>query len=281
MNPETAPISNNIAANQASVPAFVDNVTSQFIVTPTGNPSIVGVSGFIFSIIGNEDMALDSDITDAFTETNISYQDQIAVRPEQFTLAGYVGELANSLSNQFTNAVTALAPLLVTPGLGANFNDQDEQFYDQLALIQASEINIINSAESFYSLFTQFSTTATQQQQAFQYFYNLWLSRTLCIVETPWGILENMAILNVRARQDELTNMVSDFSVTFKAMRFANTTVTTTVNGVDSSTLTGIAQAILSPVQTNGQIISGQSTPQKTLTTAMSNLVSSSVSSGV
>ena len=221
MNPDT-PISSNIQANQTTLPALVDNVTSQFIVTPA-TPTTIGVSGFIFSIIGDEEISLDSEITDSFTETNISYQDQIALRPEQFTLSGYVGEIVNDVGNIFTAIITTLQNFGNSPGMGAVLNTQDQQFYDELALIAASEVSIINTAESVYNLFSGFSTTATAQQNAFQYFYNLWLSRTLCEVETPWGVLENMAILNVRARQDETTRLFTSFSVTFKAMRFANT----------------------------------------------------------
>lgn len=272
MNPETPPISNNIANNQATVPSFVDNVTSQFIVTPTGNPTIIGVSGYIFSILGNEDMSLDAEITDAFTEVNISYQDQIAVRPEQFTLSGYVGELVNTFPNQFTSVLTTIALFGATPFMGATFNSQDEQFYDQLALVTANENSLINTAQSMYGLFSSLSTTVTNQQNAFQYFYNLWLSRTLCEVETPWGILGNMAILNVRARQDETTLLVSDFSVTFKAMRFATTTTTISANGTDLSTVSGKAAQTLTPIASTGSIVSGQSVNNSVLSQYIDNL---------
>lgn len=265
------PVSANIASTQNTIPAFLDSVTSQFIVSPL-TPSIIGVSGFVFDIIGNEEISLDSEITDSYTETNTTYQDQIALRPEQFTLSGYVGELVKDFSNQFTNIITALAAFGNVPGLGVNFNAQDQQFYDQLALIQASEINIVNTAESVYSLFSNFSTTATKQQNAFQYFYNLWLSRTLCMVETPWGVLENMAILNVRARQDEITRMVTDISVTFKAMRFANTATTTTVStgaqaDIPIPSIVGSDQAnsILQSVPDNGGTVAGKLTSSTSL----------------
>lgn len=229
------PINSNVQDNQNTLPNLVDNVTSQFIVTPA-DQIIIGVSGFIFSIIGDEEMSLDAEITDSYTETNISYQDQIALRPEQFTLSGYVGELVNSFPNLFTDIITTLQIFGSPPGMGATLNTQDQQYYERLALIAASEASIINTAESIYGLFSGLSTTASAQQNAFQYFYNLWLSRTLCQVQTPWGTLENMAILNVRARQDETTRLFTSFSVTFKAMRFASTTSQPTSPATTSQT---------------------------------------------
>lgn len=274
MNPDT-PISPNVQTNQNNMPVLVDNVTSQFIVVPTGNPSTIGVSGFIFDIIGNEDLALDSDITDSYAETNVSYQDQIALRPEQFTLSGYVGELVNDFSNKFTNIITALANFGIVPNLGPTLNSQDEQYYDQLALTIASEDSIINTAETVYGLFSSFVTTATRQQNAFQYFYNLWLSRTLCQVETPWGVLENMAILNVRARQDETTRTVSDFSITFKAMRFASTTTmmvsTTPTSPQPTTTSSPQATATLQSVPDNIGTVAGTATNNSLLSTYIGN----------
>ena len=228
------PINDNVAANQTTLPTLVSNVTSQFIVTPP-TPTTIGVSGYIFNIIGNEEFSCDAEITDSYTETNITYQDQIALRPEQFTLYGYVGEVVNQFSNSGVSLLTVLAIFGIVPGMGANFNTQDEQFYDKMALVQNNVNNAINLATSIFGLFSTVSTTVTKQQKAFSYFYNLWLSRTLCQVETPWGVMENMAILNVRARQDETTRLVSDFSVTFKAMRFASTTIGTQTSPATTS----------------------------------------------
>lgn len=275
MNPDT-PISDNVLANQNTLPALVDNVTSQFIVTPL-SPSTIGVSGFIFDIIGNQEFMLDSEITDSYTETNISYQDQIALRPEQFTLSGYVGELAQDFPNNFTDVITALAAFGIVPNMGPTLNSQDEQYYDQLALVAASENSIINTATDVYDIFSAFSTTVTNQQNAFQYFYNLWLSRTLCEVETPWGVLQNMAILTVRARQDETTRLVSDFSVTFKAMRFASTITTTTSSTTPgaptpSSTSSPQATAILQSVPDNAGTVAGTSTDNSLLSNYIRNI---------
>ena len=61
----------------------------------------------------------------------------------------------------------------------------------------------------------------TKQGSAFLYFYNLWKSRSLFSVETPWGIYTNMVISSLRAEQPEETKDYTDFTVTFKKIRIA------------------------------------------------------------
>lgn len=47
--------------------------------------------------------------------------------------------------------------------------------------------------------------------------------RTLFTIQTPWAIFEDMAILNLRAIQDESTRMITDFEVSFKQINIAST----------------------------------------------------------
>lgn len=238
-----SPLSSNVQSNLPTLPSFINSV-AQAVVTFSGAPNRIGVSGFIFDIIGTEEMSLDSDITDHYLEDNTAIQDQIAVRPEQFTLSGYVGELAQNKPNTFTSILTTLQAFGPVPALLTAFSTQAAQVYLRLANIASSNRDPINKAANIYSLFSNISTTVNKQQNAFQYFYALWQTRQLCEVETPWGIFVDMAILNVRVKQDELTREVSDFSVTFKKMRFAKT-LKTTITGVNLSLLADRAKQVL------------------------------------
>jgi hypothetical protein len=231
------------------------------------------VSGFIFDIIATEEFSLDSDITDHYTENNSAIQDHIALRPEKFMLSGYVGELTNNFTNFLLNILTEAQSFGTVLGLAPQFSIQATQVYNQIAAVTSSVAAVVNQAQNIYSLFTGVSTTANKQQNAFQYFYNLWLSRQLCEVETPWGILQNMAIENVRVKQDENTRIISDFTVTFKAIRFANT-LSLTSTGADLSTLTGQQLATLQETADNSGTTSGLSINPTALTQASSNLAS-------
>lgn len=253
----------NFSLNDAS--KFAGSIT-QAVVTFSGNPSRIGVSGFIFDIIGNEEMALDSVITDHYTEDNKAIQDQIALSPEQFTLSGYVGELASSDISPYTNVLTQLQAFGPVPAMLSVFSNQAAQVYNRLVAIKNNGQNIINQAANAYSLFADLSTTTNKQQNAFQYFYALWQTRQLCEVETPWGIFEDMAILNVRAKQDETTRIISDFFVTFKKMRFAKTS-TITSTGVDLSSIPPRArfQQVLKETPDNSGLTTGTKTSSTVL----------------
>ena len=64
------------------------------IVRPNNPPP--GIAGFLFDIVGDEWVELQSDITDHFVEDNTAINDQIALRPEQVTVRGIVAELTNA-----------------------------------------------------------------------------------------------------------------------------------------------------------------------------------------
>lgn len=61
----------------------------------------------------------------------------------------------------------------------------------------------------------------TAQSLANGYFYQMWRGRQLFSVETPWGVMNDMALLNVRAEQGEDTKSSSTFALTFKKIRIA------------------------------------------------------------
>lgn len=62
----------------------------------------------------------------------------------------------------------------------------------------------------------------TAQGLAVGYFYQMWRARQTFSIETPWGIMNNMAIQNVRAEQPEETATATQLSVTFKKIRVAD-----------------------------------------------------------
>ena len=68
---------------------------------------------------------------------------------------------------------------------------------------------------------------ASKQQQAFGKFYEMWKTRQLSTVYTPFGAYNSMAIEKVTAKQSEDGVYISEFSVTFKKVRIAKAIYTT------------------------------------------------------
>ena len=211
---------------------------------PNGSPSGAPLpKTFVFDYEGENTASLDSDITDHYVENNISVQDQIALKPEIITVAGFIGDLNDIPANAILQAlklaadklttVVAYQPKLTTSALIA---------YSEAQFLYQTGLNAVNAlastVESIGNAFTGNSGSAvigstgqtavgsaqSKQQIAFQRFYGFWRRRTLFNIQTPWAVFQNMAIFKLRAIQDAETNVITNFEVTFKMIRMAKTT---------------------------------------------------------
>lgn len=238
----------------AQAEALLEQVINQFVVRPTGSPNLTGISGFLFNIIDNEQIDLTSDITDHYTEKNAAIQDHIALRPERFTLRGFVGELNDLFPRSAASVVEIAERVTNILQLIPQFATQAEEFYASLGGALSSPLQTVNQAVTLYDLFVKASTAATRQQSAWNYFYSMWKSRQLCTVETPWNVFTDMAIESVRCVQNGETKIISDFSVTFKQIR--RVTINVGSGSSAANTFTSAMDRffnIISPVQSKGR----------------------------
>lgn len=210
-------LNTDVATSIQNTGSLIANLTKAFIVSPTNAPP--GVNGYVFDVIDDEEVSLNSDITDSYIETNTAIQDHIALRPVKFSLHGFVGELASLLITEEEELVGIVQQLLSPQQLLPNWNAQDFQFYSQLIASSTKSQEAINALTSAASLISQLIPTLTQQQQAYATFYGFWSNRVLCTIQTPYGLLTNMAIESVRALQTGQTRIISDFQVTFKQIK--------------------------------------------------------------
>jgi hypothetical protein len=190
----------------------------------------------LFHYEGENTAHLQSDITDHYIEDNTALQDQIALKPEEISTHGFIGEL-NDVAPPILAAVQAVADKLTTigayvPALSATAL---LAYAEAFQLYQVAQ-NAINSGVAAWSTITGqggesvigsqgliSQPNQTKQQVMFQQFYGYWRNRTLFTVQTPWAIFQNMAIKDLVALQDEKTNVITDFNVTFKMIRIATT----------------------------------------------------------
>ena len=228
-------------------------------VLPNGLPSTAPIpSNFVFHYEGENTATMESDITDHYVEDNFAVQDNISLKPEIVTTAGFIGELNDvpdaflaplQLAAQKLTAIGGYTPQLSTTALIAY---SEAQFLEQTAL------NAVNSITSTVSAISNVFTggngqtvigatgstegsNLNRQQAAFNKFYSYWRERTLFNVQTPWAVFQNMAILRLRAVQDAETNTISTFEVTFKMIRVASTQ--TLISSVSTSFLDGRLQS--------------------------------------
>lgn len=224
-------------------------------INPVNGQPLQPPPALLFHYEGEQKARLQSDITDHYVEDNTALQDQIALKPETITTQGFIGEL-NDVAPALLAPVQAIADKLTsisayTPGLSATALLAYNQAF-QLYQIGASAVNSAVSAwtsvtggggenvigsngflnNTFNATNGQIANNQTKQQIMFQQFYGYWRNRTLFTIQTPWAVFQNMAILDLEAVQDAETNVITDFHVTFKIIRFANTQTVTAAQGL-------------------------------------------------
>lgn len=255
-------LNSSLASTIQTASGLIGNVVNGFIVSPNDAPP--GVSGFVFNIIGDEEIFVDSEVTDHFVEENYAVQDHVALKPISFTLKGFQGELVSLVGQSFNpilNAILALAPLTQA---NPQYNIQDTQVYSAIALGSAQSLVVLNQIPSLAALIGNLTTIQTQQQAAFNFFLNMRNNRQLVTIQTPYGLLTNYIIENFRARQPGDSRFMSDFTVTFKQIQVVSTSVAPTAaapNPVGSGVQTTNVQAnAANPTPASSSTLPGQTT---------------------
>lgn len=211
----------------------------------------------LFNYEGEQSLQLQSDITDHYIEDNSAIQDQIALKPEMYTVQGFVGELNNVAPAALKPLKTIAEKLTPIAAYAPALSITATLAYARAFQAYQTGANLLNSAVGVWSTINgggDFSggqgvingnglavgdkKTQTQQQIYFQQFYGYWRSRTLFTIQTPWAVFQDMAIERLNAVQDPETRVITDFSITFKLMRFAST-LTLFTGQLDSSNFQG------------------------------------------
>jgi hypothetical protein len=207
--------------SEISLISLLTTLDQKAIIRPNNPPP--GIAGFLFDIVTDDSVELNSDITDHYIEDNTAIQDQIALKPERITVRGTVAELTTTPASSPAPAKPTnplpLMPLYLPP-----FTPGAQQEIVDNALNAIAATTAATASKSIYNYYQNRAPNPprqTRQSAAFQYFYSLWRSRQLFTVETPWGFWTTMAIESIRADQGEETKYASDFTVTFKKVRIA------------------------------------------------------------
>lgn len=199
--------------------------------------------GHWFSIIKEDTLSFQSQITDNYIENNTSIQDHIALNPEVITLRGYIGEVEFRPPVTFTN--------YLVNGKYDIYNNNDE--YNSFITEKLSPLtallppvdnvtqmakNTVQYVESSFNRYKriynqiielsknkQKQVTESVQQYAAKNLRNMWKNRTLVEVVSPFGFYQDMAIQSVTLTQGD-TTMQSELSVTLKQLNYAETNTT-------------------------------------------------------
>lgn len=214
--------------------------------------SSTGIAGFKFHIPESEQVNMESDITDHYTDSNSVIQDHVAKRPVVLTLSGYQGEYFYSV-NEIEDALANVTPVLslvkqfvpklsaatiqakqgwlnyqntinTGGGIGENQNiDPSKTLTENTTPANKAGVlwNSLNGVDLF-KLFQDLYKLKSAQTRAFLFFEALWKSEAVFTVETTWKRYDNMMIQKVLPIRESNADITS-FTVTFKQMNFAQT----------------------------------------------------------
>ena len=195
---------------------------------------------YYFDIIKSHKVQLQSQITDYWLEDSTAVQDSINISPIIINLSGLVGEVVFTPPSTFTGKIIDKLNRLFPSKSGFTLTQKLGTIVslvpsvDNYTQIAKNAINYTEAAYNRYKkLFEQIqswrngatSNTVPRQEQIYKQFEMFWKNKTPLMVNTPYGLFDNMYIQIVTMQQGE-TNTVSDISVTLKQLSFKDVTFT-------------------------------------------------------
>lgn len=209
--------------NTLETAEITNNLVNKYAVSPVVN---LGIAGFEFDIFEEHKSELQAEITDHFVEDNSTRQDHIAIKPERFTLRGFVGELVDRQAGA-KSEVTELAEKLtiinsyipVVTGFAKQLNET----------IESNKVNVVDSIDQtigtgvdLYQAFKELNPPDNAQARAYNFFKALYNAKQLVSVDSPFGFLSDYAIENIITTQGD-NAYIMDFSITLKEFRTTTT----------------------------------------------------------
>lgn len=227
---ETVKTNKSVAQIAKEVQNFTNDAinTSNVLVRYAGS---LGIAGFVFDIAQEEGVDLMSVITDHYVETGSPVQDHIALRPERVTVRGLVGEYKDIVSGQktpiekITQKLTTLASYLpaVSQAAGAIYTGLNDLKKAEGLVQTATALG--DTASSLFEAYRNINIPQNEQQKAFIFFEALRNARATFTIQTPFRYYTDMAIESMRVVQSGATKDQSDFSISFKKIRYVDTEI--------------------------------------------------------
>lgn len=224
---------------------FKENINiGEAIVSVLSN---TGIAGFKFNCPQSEQVNMESDITDYYTDANSVMQDHIARRPVTITVTGLQGEYfysVNQIEDMLAKVVPTLSlvkqflPRLSTATEQIKFGAKNLSNNLQGAAAYAAGFdkeltfndkfktawNVFNGFDLF-QLFQDLYKIKSAQTRAFMFFETLWRAGATFSVETTWKRYDNMLVQKLTPTRDNNAD-ITEFSVTFKQINVAQSLYT-------------------------------------------------------
>lgn len=176
-----------------------------------------GLIDYHLSIIGEETLSADCDVTDHYVESNNAYQDQIALKPKVFTIQGEVGELVWYQRDPVQQGLGQLAQRL--EGVISFLPLRSKSFNQMKSKVMRAAQWVDTASNVLSKINTLSSTQGNAQTQAYENLVAIRDNRYPVSIQTPWGIGVSYVITNLKFTQPKETKDKTFISITFKEFR--------------------------------------------------------------
>lgn len=216
---------------------------------------------FFFDVEGDQSYMMNSDITDHYVEDNTAIQDQISLKPEEYTVNGYVAEMNDIVPKALAPLQIAADKLILVSAYVPELSITAIVLYNEAKFAYDTASALVNNAVQAWQSFSGTAINQTRQQLAFIKFYGYWRERRLFTIQTPWASFRDMVIKTIKATQNADDRTITDFEITFKQMRFSSTLI------LPAGSTLGQFQALRAATQSSALIDYGPQTPVPVLGT--------------
>ena len=177
-------------------------------------------------IYGAESMNLQADITDNYVESNVAFQEHIALKPKVFTVSGEVGEVVWYKNDTVESEIYAVEQKL-NPVVSflPPISKQASSIQDKALKIMSVVDSIDNFANRVWNLLSK-EDVDTEQKKSYKYLMVLWQAREPINIKTPFGNLKSYVIQNIEFTQPDRTVDKSQVKISFKEFKVVKEKVT-------------------------------------------------------
>lgn len=174
-----------------------------------------------FGVCQNNSFSVQSEITSNFTEENYAIQDHWSIKPKQYSLSGLIGEIVYNPPTKFKSFVQkgldTIKPLSI---LSPTLDSYTQSIANVAQAVESSVDRYTQIAKQAFQNFNNIISDRTSNQEFVkEQLQDLMENRQLCTVYTPYGQIDNLAIIGINISQGADTKYQSTLEVQFQEWR--------------------------------------------------------------
>ena len=222
-----------------------DRSPSRFDVT--GITSGYDKTCFVFDLKKDYKLNLNSEITDHYVESNVAIQDHVGLKPIIIEVTGCISEVnlkdklkehsdldrflgQKNNENIFNSVDSYLSRMGSLTSFAPNIVNQAMNVYNTAKYVYAATNKVINLDKkdtlgntrfAYNSEYDEEIIKETKQFEWIDWFKTQWWKRASFSIVTPYGVFDNMYIMDLSAVQPENTRYVTNLNIKFKQIRRA------------------------------------------------------------